>query len=89
MDSYKMLYLSTCLFQDLYSRYSHTLEDLVTRFFLQTLPAVTGLLLGDCELLKEEMQEDFALQLEKLESCRQKQWTFFQEQLQQEQEVQH
>ncbi|XP_066488762.1 evC complex member EVC isoform X2 [Tiliqua scincoides] len=75
------------LYKNLYSRYSHTLEDLVAQLFLQTLPVATGLSPGECELLKEEMQEDLALQLEKSESCRQKQWTFFQEQLQQEQEL--
>ncbi|XP_015281261.1 PREDICTED: ellis-van Creveld syndrome protein [Gekko japonicus] len=75
------------LYKKLYSQYSCSLEDLVLQLFLQTLPALTSLPLKECELLKEEQQEDLALQLEKSESQRQKLWTFFQEQMQQEQKL--
>ncbi|XP_053113980.1 evC complex member EVC isoform X2 [Hemicordylus capensis] len=75
------------VYKKLYSRYSQTLEDLVVQLFLQTLPVVTGLPLRECELLKDELQEELALQLEESERCKQKHWTFFQEQLQQEQEL--
>ncbi|KAL8207635.1 UNVERIFIED_CONTAM: hypothetical protein K2H54_060259 [Gekko kuhli] len=75
------------LYKKLYSQYSCSLEDLVLRLFLQTLPALTSLPLKECELLKEEQQEDLALQLEQSESQRQKLWTFFQGQMQQEQKL--
>uniref|UniRef100_A0A8C4WH95 EvC ciliary complex subunit 1 n=1 Tax=Gopherus evgoodei TaxID=1825980 RepID=A0A8C4WH95_9SAUR len=61
--------------------------ELVQELFLQTLPTKTGLSLRECELLKEECQENLILQLEKWDSCRQKQWKLFQEQLQQEKQL--
>ncbi|XP_077156843.1 evC complex member EVC isoform X3 [Paroedura picta] len=75
------------LCQTLYSRYSSSLEDLTVQLFLQTMPTLTSLTLKECKLLKEEQQEDLALQLEKSESQRQKLWIFFQEQMQQEQKL--
>ncbi|XP_074807797.1 evC complex member EVC isoform X2 [Natator depressus] len=72
------------LHQELCSGTSHTLDELVQELFLQTLPTKTGLSLRECELLKEECQENLILQLEKWDSCRQKQWKLFQEQLQEE-----
>nr|XP_056711100.1 evC complex member EVC [Euleptes europaea] len=75
------------LYKKLYCRYSRSLEDLVVQLFLQTLPILTSLPLKECEFLKDEQQEDLALQLEKSESYRQKLWTFFQEQIRQEQEL--
>ncbi|XP_048364906.1 ellis-van Creveld syndrome protein isoform X2 [Sphaerodactylus townsendi] len=75
------------LYKKLHSRYSHCLEDLVVQLFLQTLPVLTSLPLQECEFLKDEQQEDLALQLEKSESHREKLWVFFQEQMQQEQKL--
>nr|XP_042711407.1 ellis-van Creveld syndrome protein isoform X4 [Chrysemys picta bellii] len=75
------------LHQELCSGTSHALEELVQELFLQTLPTKTGLSLRECELLKEECQENLILQLEKWDSCRQKQWKLFQEQLQQERQL--
>nr|XP_008168384.1 ellis-van Creveld syndrome protein isoform X3 [Chrysemys picta bellii] len=73
--------------KELCSGTSHALEELVQELFLQTLPTKTGLSLRECELLKEECQENLILQLEKWDSCRQKQWKLFQEQLQQERQL--
>ncbi|XP_034627739.1 ellis-van Creveld syndrome protein isoform X5 [Trachemys scripta elegans] len=75
------------LHQELCSGTSYALEELVQELFLQTLPTKTGLSLRECELLKEECQENLILQLEKWDSCRQKQWKLFQEQLQQERQL--
>ncbi|XP_074760610.1 evC complex member EVC isoform X3 [Athene noctua] len=72
------------LYKELYSRASHALADLVTELFLQTLPVVTSLSVRECELLKEEWQENLVPQLEKWESHRQRRWKLFQEQLLQE-----
>ncbi|XP_073198636.1 evC complex member EVC isoform X2 [Lepidochelys kempii] len=73
--------------KELCSGTSHTLDELVQELFLQTLPTKTGLSLRECELLKEECQENLILQLEKWDSCRQKQWKLFQEQLQEEKQL--
>ncbi|XP_017680055.1 PREDICTED: ellis-van Creveld syndrome protein isoform X4 [Lepidothrix coronata] len=75
------------LYKELYSKASHALEELVTELFLQTLPVVTGLSVTECELLKEEWQENLVPQLEKWETHRQKHWKLFQEQLSQEKEL--
>uniref|UniRef100_A0A8C0HGF3 EvC ciliary complex subunit 1 n=1 Tax=Chelonoidis abingdonii TaxID=106734 RepID=A0A8C0HGF3_CHEAB len=75
------------LHQELCSGTSNALDELVQELFLQTLPTKTGLSLRECELLKEECQENLILQLEKWDSCRQKQWKLFQEQLQQEKQL--
>ncbi|XP_038255473.1 ellis-van Creveld syndrome protein isoform X5 [Dermochelys coriacea] len=77
------------LHQELCSGTSHTLDELMQELFLQTLPTKTGLSLRECELLKEECQENLILQLEKWDSCRQKQWKLFQEQLQEEKQESH
>lgn len=69
-------------------RSSHALEELVKELFLQNLPGITGLSLRECELLKEEWQENLVLQLEKVDSYRQQHWKLFQEQMQQEKQVQ-
>ncbi|XP_027542178.1 ellis-van Creveld syndrome protein isoform X3 [Neopelma chrysocephalum] len=73
--------------KELYSKASHALEELVTELFLQTLPVVTGLSVRECELLKEEWQENLVPQLEKWETHRQQRWKLFQEQLSQEKEL--
>uniref|UniRef100_A0A8D0GR75 EvC ciliary complex subunit 1 n=1 Tax=Sphenodon punctatus TaxID=8508 RepID=A0A8D0GR75_SPHPU len=75
------------LYKMLYSLSSRTLKDMVKELFLQALPGVSGLSLGDCELLNEESQENLALQLEKSDSSRQKRQALFQEQLQQENQL--
>ncbi|KAM7168816.1 evC complex member EVC isoform 6-T6 [Macrochelys suwanniensis] len=77
------------LHQELCLGTSHALDELVQELFLQTLPTKTGVSLRECELLKEECQENLILQLEKWDSYRQKQWKLFQEQLQQEKQESH
>ncbi|NWR68377.1 EVC protein, partial [Centropus unirufus] len=72
------------LYKELYAKASHALAELVTDLFLQTLPVVTGLSVRECELLKEEWQENLVPQLEKWETHRQRRWKLFQEQLLQE-----
>lgn len=59
----------------------------MTELFLQTLPVVTSLSVRECELLKEEWQENLLPQLEKWENHRQRRWKLFQEQLLHEKEV--
>ncbi|XP_039921580.1 evC complex member EVC isoform X2 [Hirundo rustica] len=75
------------LYKELYSKASHALAELVTELFLQTLPVVTSLSVRECELLKEEWQENWIPQLEKWENHRQRRWKLFQEQLLQEKEL--
>ncbi|XP_074879043.1 evC complex member EVC isoform X3 [Buteo buteo] len=75
------------LHKELYSKASLALAELVTELFLQTLPVVTGLSVRECELLKEEWQENLVPQLEKWEAHRQRRWKLFQEQLLQEKKL--
>ncbi|XP_066173344.1 evC complex member EVC isoform X3 [Sylvia atricapilla] len=75
------------LYKELYSKASHALAELVTELFLETLPVVTRLSVRECELLKEEWQENLLPQLEKWENHRQRRWKLFQEQLLQEKEL--
>uniref|UniRef100_A0A8C3KW84 EvC ciliary complex subunit 1 n=1 Tax=Chrysolophus pictus TaxID=9089 RepID=A0A8C3KW84_CHRPC len=75
------------LYKELYSKASHALAELVNELFLQTLPVVTGLSVRECELLKEDWQENVIPQLEKWDSHRQKRWKLFQEQLLQEKKL--
>ncbi|KAM9027695.1 evC complex member EVC isoform 4-T4 [Ara ararauna] len=75
------------LYKELYSKASHALVELVTELFLQTLPLVTGLSVRECELLKEEWQENLVPQLEKWETYCQRRWKLFQEQLLQEKQL--
>ncbi|XP_068870572.1 evC complex member EVC isoform X4 [Aphelocoma coerulescens] len=75
------------LYKELYSKASHALAELVMELFLRTLPVVTGLSVRECELLKEEWQENLVPQLEKWENHRQRRWKLFQEQLLQEKEL--
>ncbi|NXF72681.1 EVC protein, partial [Sclerurus mexicanus] len=75
------------LYKELYSKASRALAELVTQLFLQTLPVVTSLSVRECELLKEEWQENLVPQLEKWETHHQKRWKLFQEQLLQEKEL--
>ncbi|XP_057282577.1 evC complex member EVC isoform X3 [Pezoporus wallicus] len=75
------------LYKELYSKASHALVEMVTELFLQTLPLVTGLSVRECELLKEEWQENLVPQLEKWETYYQRRWKLFQEQLLQEKQL--
>lgn len=59
----------------------------MNELFLQTLPVVTGLSVRECELLKEEWQENLVPQLEKWDTHHLKRWKLFQEQLLQEKKV--
>ncbi|NXA31399.1 EVC protein, partial [Eudromia elegans] len=77
----------TDLYKELRSKASHTLEELVKELFLQTLPAVTSLSVRECELLKEEWQENVLPQLEKWDTYYQRRWKLFQEQLLLEKEL--
>ncbi|NP_001005347.1 ellis-van Creveld syndrome protein [Gallus gallus] len=75
------------LYKELYSKASHALAELVNELFLQTLPVVTGLSVRECELLKEDWQENVVPQLEKWDSHCQKRWKLFKEQLLQEKKL--
>ncbi|NXA45655.1 EVC protein, partial [Nothocercus julius] len=77
----------TDLYKELHSKASHTLAELVKELFLQTLPVVTGLSVRECELLKEEWQENLVPQLEKWNTYHQRRWKLLQEQLLVEKEL--
>ncbi|XP_074130245.1 evC complex member EVC isoform X3 [Sminthopsis crassicaudata] len=72
------------LCQELYSKSIHTFEKLIEETFLQTLLRLTGLPLQECEHLKQDAHDRAALELEKSDQFREKQWTLFQEVLHQE-----
>ncbi|NXP49042.1 EVC protein, partial [Heliornis fulica] len=86
-DDYKSTEAVVDLYKELHSKASHALMELVTELFLQTLPVVTGLSVRECELLKEEWQENLIPQLEKWETHHQRSWKLFQEQLLQEKKL--
>ncbi|XP_035403180.1 evC complex member EVC isoform X2 [Cygnus atratus] len=86
-DDYESTEAVAILYKELYSKASSVLAELVNELFLQTLPVVTGLSVRECELLKEEWQENLVPQLEKWDTHHQKRWKLFQEQLLQEKKV--
>ncbi|XP_031444224.1 ellis-van Creveld syndrome protein isoform X1 [Phasianus colchicus] len=86
-DDYESTEAVVELYKELYSKASHALAELVNELFLQTLPVVTGLSVRECELLKEDWQENVVPQLEKWDSHRQKRWKLFQEQILQEKKL--
>ncbi|XP_012407792.2 ellis-van Creveld syndrome protein isoform X1 [Sarcophilus harrisii] len=75
------------LCQELYSKSIQTFEKLIEETFLQTLLRLTGLPLGECEHLKQDVHHSAALELEKSDQFREKQWTLFQELLDQEKQL--
>ncbi|XP_040411446.1 ellis-van Creveld syndrome protein isoform X2 [Cygnus olor] len=86
-DDYESTEAVAILYKELYSKASSVLAELVNELFLQTLPVVTGLSVRECELLKEEWQENLVPQLEKWDTHHQKRWKLFQEQLLQEKKL--
>ncbi|XP_047902212.2 evC complex member EVC isoform X2 [Anser cygnoides] len=86
-DDYESTEAVAVLYKELYSKASSVLAELVNELFLQTLPVVTGLSVRECELLKEEWQENLVPQLEKWDTHHQKRWKLFQEQLLQEKKL--
>nr|XP_047902217.1 ellis-van Creveld syndrome protein isoform X3 [Anser cygnoides] len=86
-DDYESTEAVAVLYKELYSKASSVLAELVNELFLQTLPVVTGLSVRECELLKEEWQENLVPQLEKRDTHHQKRWKLFQEQLLQEKKL--
>ncbi|XP_027692409.1 ellis-van Creveld syndrome protein [Vombatus ursinus] len=83
-DDFKTTEAVTDLCQELYSSSIQTFEKLMEETFLHTLLGVTGLSLGECEHLKQDVQHSGALDLEKSDQFREKQWTLFQELLDKE-----
>ncbi|XP_068536000.1 evC complex member EVC isoform X4 [Anas acuta] len=86
-DDYESTEAVAVLYKELYSKASSVLAELVNELFLQTLPVVTGLSVRECELLKEEWQENLVPQLEKWDTHHLKRWKLFQEQLLQEEKL--
>uniref|UniRef100_A0A8D0YCW2 Ellis-van Creveld syndrome protein n=1 Tax=Sus scrofa TaxID=9823 RepID=A0A8D0YCW2_PIG len=75
------------LCQELYRSAMDTFQKFVDVLFLQTLPRVTGLSQAECEYLKQEAQENAALQLGKSDRFRSQQWKLFQDLQEQEKQV--
>ncbi|XP_036618191.1 ellis-van Creveld syndrome protein [Trichosurus vulpecula] len=86
-DDFKTTEAVTDLCQELYSSSIQTFEKLIEETFLHTLFGVTGLSLGECEHLKQDVQHSGALDLEKSNRFRKKQWTLFKELLDQEKQL--
>ncbi|KAM9329147.1 evC complex member EVC [Gastrophryne carolinensis] len=72
------------LCKELYTGASQTFEKLVKKLFLETLPEITNLTLGECESLKHELRHNLSAELEKAENERKTRIKFFQELLVQE-----
>uniref|UniRef100_F6X0A2 EvC ciliary complex subunit 1 n=1 Tax=Monodelphis domestica TaxID=13616 RepID=F6X0A2_MONDO len=75
------------LCQELYSSTIQTFEKFIEETFLHTLLGMTGLSLGECEQWRQDVQHSGALDLEKSDRFREKQWMLFQELLDQEKQL--
>ncbi|KAM4710276.1 evC complex member EVC [Discoglossus pictus] len=75
------------LCKDLYSGASEKFETMVKTLFLQTLPEITKLTLGECENLKQELRHNLSTELEKAEKERRTRIKLFQESLLQEKQL--
>ncbi|XP_063779495.1 evC complex member EVC isoform X2 [Pseudophryne corroboree] len=75
------------LCKDLYTGASQTFEKLVKKLFLQTLPEMTNLSLGECESLKHELRHNLSIELDKAENERKTKIKLFQEILVQEKQL--
>ncbi|XP_078534613.1 evC complex member EVC [Lissotriton helveticus] len=75
------------LCKDLYSASSQAFEKLIKELLLRTLPTITTVSLGECELLRQEMRQNLMLELEKADDQRKRSLKLFQEQLLQEKQI--
>ncbi|XP_038600780.1 ellis-van Creveld syndrome protein [Tachyglossus aculeatus] len=75
------------LCQELHGNALRIFKNLEEEMFLQTLPGGTAISPGECEYLKQEMEQNSSLQLEKLDRFRKKRWSLFQEALEQEKQL--
>ncbi|CAN2388574.1 endochondral bone growth [Pristimantis euphronides] len=75
------------LCKELYTAASQTFEKLVKKLFLQKLPEITKLTLGECESMKHELRHNLSLELEKAENERKTKIKLFQEMLVQEKQL--
>ena len=73
--------------QELFRSTVETFQAFVDSLFLHTLPGVTGLSREECEYLRQEAQENAALQLGKSDRFRKQQWKLFQDLLEREKQV--
>ncbi|XP_054438204.1 evC complex member EVC [Pteronotus mesoamericanus] len=86
-DDFRAAEAAAALCQELYRSTAGTFQTLVDALFLQTLPGVTGLSRDTCEYLRQETQEDAALQLAESDRFRRRQWELFQELLERDTQV--
>ncbi|XP_066429391.1 evC complex member EVC [Eleutherodactylus coqui] len=75
------------LCKELYTGASQTFERLVKKLFLQTLPEISNLTLGECERMKHELRHNLSIELEKAENERKTKIKLFQEMLVQEKQL--
>ncbi|KAM4051542.1 evC complex member EVC [Anomaloglossus baeobatrachus] len=75
------------LCKELYTSASQMFEKLVKKLFLQTLPEITNLTLGECEGMKHELRDNLSTELEKAENERKTKIKLFQEMLVQEKQL--
>ncbi|XP_073430602.1 evC complex member EVC [Dendrobates tinctorius] len=75
------------LCKELYTGASQTFEKLVKKLFLQTLPEITNLTLGECESMKHELRHNLSTELDKAEDERKTKIKLFQEMLVQEKQL--
>lgn len=86
-ETFRTTEAAAALCQELYRSTVETFQTFVDILFLQTLPGVTSLSRAECEYLRQEAQENAALQLGKSDRFRKQQWKLFQELLEQEKQV--
>ncbi|KAM3936838.1 evC complex member EVC [Leptodactylus fuscus] len=75
------------LCKELYTGASQTFEKLVKKLFLETLPEITNLTIGECESMKHELRHNLSVELEKAENERKIKIKLFQEMLVQEKQL--
>ncbi|XP_036901960.1 ellis-van Creveld syndrome protein isoform X1 [Sturnira hondurensis] len=86
-DDFRTTEAMAALCQELFRGTVEVLQAFVDTLFLQTLPGMTGLPLDQCGRLRQQAQEDAALQLGESDRFRKQQWKLFQELLEREKQV--
>ncbi|XP_053778343.1 evC complex member EVC isoform X3 [Desmodus rotundus] len=86
-DNFRTTEAMAALCQELFRSTVETFQAFVDSLFLHTLPGVTGLSREECEYLRQEAQENAALQLGKSDRFRKQQWKLFQDLLEREKQV--
>nr|KAF6391911.1 EvC ciliary complex subunit 1 [Pipistrellus kuhlii] len=86
-EDFRVAEAAAALCQELYRGTMETFQTLMDGLFLQTLPGMAGLSRAQCDSVRQEAQEDAALQLGRADRFRGQQWRLTQDLLEREQQV--